>query len=78
MPKKRLLEEIVRDPRKFHRAPLDVIRDRRFSNEEQLEILSAWERQIRSEDGAGELQRLQFVTHARAEVQQRARPEQGG
>lgn len=74
MTKKRLLEDIVQDPSRFHRAPLDVVRDRRFSDPERLQILSAWEREIRAADGEGERQRLQLVSDARQEVQRRADP----
>jgi hypothetical protein len=74
MTKKKLLEDIVHDPSRFHRAPLDVIRDRRFSDEERLQILSAWEREIRAADGDGEPQRLQLVSDARQEVERRAGP----
>ena len=74
MAKKKLLEDVVQAPLRFHRAPLDVIRDRRFSDEERLEILTAWERQIREQDGEGETQRMRLVDNARAEVERRVRP----
>ena len=76
MPKKKLLEDIVQDPTRYHRAPFDVVRDRRFSDEERLEILGAWERAIRQHDGEDEGQRLQLVTDARHEVEKR-RPAAG-
>ena len=72
MTKKKLLEDIVHDPVRYHRAPLDVVRDRRFSDEERLQILSAWEREIRAQDGDGEPQRLQLVSDARHEVERRS------
>jgi hypothetical protein len=71
MTKKKLLDDIVQDPSRYHRAPLDVIRDRRFSNEERLAILNAWEREIRAQDGEGETQRLQLVFDAKHEVARR-------
>lgn len=71
MPKKKLLEEIVHDPTRYHRAPFDVIRDRRFNDAERLEILGAWEREIRERDGDAETERLQLVTDARQEVERR-------
>jgi len=71
MPKKRLIEDIVQDPTRYHRAPFDVVRDRRFSDAERLEILGAWERDIRARDGADERERLQLVTDARQEVERR-------
>jgi len=72
MTKKKLLEDIVHDPVRYHRAPLDVVRDRRFSDAERLEILSAWEREIRAQDGDGEPLRLQLVSDARHEVERRS------
>lgn len=78
MAKKRLIDDIVQDPSRFYRAPFDVVRDRRFSDEERLQILGAWEAEIREEDGDEEAQRLQLVTDARDEVQRRGpKPEQG-
>ena len=74
MTKRKLLEDIVHDPSRFHRAPLDVVRDRRFSDAERLEILSAWERVIRANDGDGAMERLQLVSTARQEVERRTQP----
>ncbi|MEI9996440.1 MAG: hypothetical protein WDM91_17720 [Rhizomicrobium sp.] len=74
MTKKKLIEDIVQTPLRFHRAPLDVVRDRRFNDDERLEILSAWEREIREQDGEGESQRLQLVGSAREEIERRHRP----
>jgi hypothetical protein len=71
MPKKKLIQDIVQDPTRYHRAPFDVVRDRRFSDEERLEILGAWEREIRERDGNEESDRLQLVTDARQEVERR-------
>ena len=42
MTKKRLLEDIKERPSRFYRAPGDVARDRRFADDERLEILRAW------------------------------------
>lgn len=72
MTKKKLLDDIVQDPSRYHRAPLDVVRDRRFSDEERLAILNAWEREIRSQDGEGEQYRLRLVSDARHEVERRS------
>jgi hypothetical protein len=74
MTKKKLIEDIVHEPLRFHRAPLDVVRDRRFNDQERLEILTAWEREIREQDGEGESQRLLLVTNARDEVKRRIGP----
>jgi hypothetical protein len=77
MTKKKLIEDIVHTPLRFHRAPLDVVRDRRFSDRERLEILGAWEREIREHDGEGESQRLRLVDDARSEIERRVQGQQG-
>ena len=42
MAKKKLIEDIKIRPARFYRLPGDVIRDRRFSDPERMEILRAW------------------------------------
>ncbi|RZA16325.1 MAG: hypothetical protein EOP02_23230 [Proteobacteria bacterium] len=42
MAKRKLFEDIQRDPARFYRIPADVLRDRRFSDEERHVILKAW------------------------------------
>lgn len=74
MTKKKLIDDIVQDPTRFHRAPFDVVRDRRFNDDERLQILGAWEREIREQDGEHGPQRLQLVTNARLEVEKRVHP----
>ncbi|MBV9418141.1 MAG: hypothetical protein JO348_00070 [Alphaproteobacteria bacterium] len=69
-----MIDDIVQDPSRFYRAPFDVVRDRRFSDEERLQILGAWEREIREEDGDEEATRLELVSQARQEVERRTRP----
>ena len=42
MAKRKLFEDIQRDPARFYRSPADVLRDRRFSDQERGVILKAW------------------------------------
>jgi hypothetical protein len=49
MAKKKLLEDIKQHPARIYRSPNDVLRDRRFSDGERLEILRSW----RDGDDAG-------------------------
>jgi hypothetical protein len=42
MAKKRLLEDMLRNPARFYRNPADVLRDRRFEDGDRAEILRAW------------------------------------
>jgi hypothetical protein len=78
MTKLQLLEEIKLNPARYYRAPTDVIRDRRFSDPERLEILGAWERDARALSVAddesmtgGEPSRLHTVVEARRELESR-------
>jgi hypothetical protein len=78
MAKTKLLDDIKADPARFYPAPTDVVRDRRFSDPERLEILEAWERDARAlsvadDEGmsGGEPSRLKTVVKARLEVQER-------
>jgi hypothetical protein len=43
MAKRKLFEDILRDPARFYRAPSDVLRDRRFDDGERRDILEAWQ-----------------------------------
>lgn len=61
MTKKKLLEDIKRDPRRFYRVPSDVLRDRRFGDVERLEILHAWQHEHTGPD----------IDSAIAEIEQR-------
>lgn len=62
MSRKKLVEDIKQDPAHFYRQPSDVMRDRRFTDAERLEILSAWE------EVAGDEERAR-VREARQEMQ---------
>ena len=42
MAKKKLLEDMLRNPARFYRLPADVLRDRRFDDHDRAEILRAW------------------------------------
>ncbi|HVV29187.1 MAG TPA: hypothetical protein VHC40_14595 [Rhizomicrobium sp.] len=42
MSKKKLFEDIRRNPPRIYRIPADVLRDRRFGDMERMEILRAW------------------------------------
>jgi hypothetical protein len=43
--KKKLLNDILKNPARIYRLPGDVLRDRRFSDADRLEILRAWREQ---------------------------------
>lgn len=83
MTKKQLLEEIKAEPSRYFRTPNDVIRDRRFTDPERLDILLTWERNARSgaagDDGENEAgaARLESIIAARREVEKKI-PAQSG
>jgi hypothetical protein len=57
MTKKKLFDDIKQDPARIYRTPADVLRDRRFADDERLEILTAW--RARGEPGdSGEIDAL--------------------
>jgi hypothetical protein len=60
MKREKFLQDAKREPSRFYRNPSDIIRDRRLSNEDRIEILDAWARNIEDDDGMmrDELHRL--------------------
>lgn len=66
MSKRKLVEDMKQNPQRFYRSPSDVIRDRRFSDAERLEILEAWEGMA----GAGS-EELQQASEARKEIERK-------
>jgi hypothetical protein len=50
MAKKKLFEDIIRNPTRFYRVPGDVLRDRRFDDDERAGILRAWQGLDRERD----------------------------
>jgi hypothetical protein len=42
MARKKLFDDIKQNPGRIYRSPADVLRDRRFTDAERLEILEAW------------------------------------
>jgi hypothetical protein len=67
MAKKKLFEDIKAQPGRFYRLPGDVARDRRFSDDERLEILLAWAREA---DAA----RASQIEEAIADIRRRLTP----
>jgi len=51
MKREKFLQDAKREPARYYRNPSDVIRDRRLSNDDRIEILDAWARAIEDETG---------------------------
>ena len=48
MKREKFLKDAKAEPSRFYRNPSDVIRDRRLTHADRLEILAAWERAAES------------------------------
>lgn len=74
----KLIEDAKRDPSRYYSNPSEVLRDRRLSDADRVEILTSWERDARALTVAadeamagGEPSRLQDVIAARKEAERR-------
>jgi hypothetical protein len=69
MKKTKFIQDAKLYPSRYYRNPSDVVRDRRLTNADRLEILAAWEREERErqdrdespESGLDPLQQLRLV-----------------
>ncbi len=74
MKKAKFVQDAKLYPGRYYRNPSDVVRDRRLTNADRLEILAAWERdarerQEREESGVSESDPLQQLRRVREELQ---------
>jgi hypothetical protein len=73
MKKANFVQDAKLDPARYYRTPTDVIRDRRLTNKDRLEILAAWERTARArQEGAfapAENEALQSLRRMREDLQ---------
>lgn len=55
MKKAKFLQDAKLDPARFYRNPSDIMRDRRLSDEDRMQIVAAWERNTlaQQDDGFG-------------------------
>ena len=75
MKRARFVQDAKLDPGRYYRNPADIIRDRRLTNEDRLEIVVAWERDTRERldevDAAGaDDERLSQLQRLREELEQ--------
>ncbi len=71
MKRARFVEDAKQDPQRYYRTPFDVIRDRRLTNGDRLEILGAWERGIGNAAGTDEqaTESLEQLRRVRDEIE---------
>jgi hypothetical protein len=53
--RQKLFDDIKQNPARIYRSPGDVLRDRRFSDAERVEILRAWQGSISDAHDLGEI-----------------------
>ena len=56
MKKAKFVQDAKLDPSRYYRNPSDVVRDRRLTNQDRLEILAAWERVAREREQNGDFE----------------------
>ena len=74
MKKAKFLQDAKLDPARYYRNPSDIIRDRRLTHQDRLEILAAWEREAQArreseEFASGEGEELQLLRRVREELE---------
>jgi hypothetical protein len=82
MKKTKFIQDAKLYPSRYYRNPSDVVRDRRLTNADRLEILAAWERDAREQlerenssgSGSDPLRQLRLV---REELQRAQEVAQG-
>jgi len=65
MSKKKLFEDIKQNPTRIYRAPGDVLRDRRFADNERLQILEAWREAVTGSTDLAEIESMILEVEAR-------------
>ena len=74
MKKAKFIQDAKLSPARYYRNPSDVVRDRRLTNADRLEILAAWERDAREQQDleevlANDSDPLQELRRVREEVE---------
>ncbi|HEX3487662.1 MAG TPA: hypothetical protein VHT51_21585 [Micropepsaceae bacterium] len=83
MKKAKFVQDAKLDPSRYYRNPSDVIRDRRLTDKDRLEILDAWERDARErqegqEFAGGEGEELRHLHRVREELERKPEDEMSG
>lgn len=69
MKKAKFLQDAKLSPSRYYRNPSDVMRDRRLTDEDRLQILAAWEREGNDDSPDGEPGQLQQLRRVREELE---------
>jgi hypothetical protein len=79
MKKAKFVQDAKLDPARYYRNPSDVVRDRRLTNQDRLEILASWERAARerqenAEFAEGDSEEVQQLRRVREELERNLDP----
>ena len=74
MKKAKFLQDAKLDPARFYRNPADVMRDRRLTDEDRLQIIDAWERNTKSQDNDGAVAGIEEQLSRLRELRERLGP----
>ena len=80
MKKAKFIQDAKLSPARYYRNPCDVVRDRRLTNADRLEILVAWERDAREQqdlEEASEGDPLEELRRVREEVERSEKAARG-
>ena len=80
MKKVKFIQDAKLSPARYYRNPSDVVRDRRLTNADRLEILAAWERDTREQQDLEEVSEgdpLQELRRVREEVERSEKTARG-
>jgi hypothetical protein len=69
MKRARFIEGAKQDPQRYYRTPFDVIRDRRLTNGDRLEIVGAWERELGAAGDEQAAEKLDQLKRVREEIE---------
>lgn len=72
MKKVRFVQDAKLDPGRYYRNPVDIVRDRRLTNKDRLDIVVAWELGTKQRLGAGHVaaeERLLQLQRLREELE---------
>jgi hypothetical protein len=72
----RFVQDAKLDPGRFYRNPADIIRDRRLSKEERLEVVIAWEQLVSARSDEVAQEKLAHLRRLRGDLEQE--PESAG
>ena len=69
MKRARFVEDAKQAPQRYYRTPFDVIRDRRLTNGDRLEVLNSGEKELSGSSDDQVAEKLDQLRRAREEIE---------